>query len=196
MSSLQDKWDYTYRTQTHHLIEASDVLLQNQHLLPITGIAIDLACGLGGNAITLAKAGLHTHAWDISPFALEKCHQLAQQHQVTLQTQVRDIEQFPPEQNSFDVIVLTHFLHRPTFVRLIEALKPGGCLFYQTFVEDKDPDIGPTNKNYLLQSNELLKRCLGMQILAYREERDQGEQQLGWRNQAMIVARKALILEP
>ena len=190
MTSPQDKWDNSYRVQPAHPIQASDVLLQNQHLLPTTGIAIDLACGLGGNAITLAKAGLHTHAWDISPVALEKCHQFAQEHQVTVHTKVRDIEQFPPEQNSFDVIVVTHFLHRPTFFRLIEALNPGGCLYYQTFVEYKNSDIGPSNKDYILRSNELLERCLGLQILAYREERNQGDQQLGWRDQAMIVARK------
>jgi SAM-dependent methyltransferase len=190
MNTPQDKWDNTYRAQSLQPIHASDVLIQNQHLLPAKGIAVDLACGLGGNALFLAQSGLNTHAWDISPVAIDKCRELAHQAQLTVCAQVRDIEQCPPEKNQFDVVVLTHFLHRPTFAHLIKTLKSGGCLFYQTFVEDKNPDVGPSNKDYLLQSNELLQRCQGMHILAYREERDQGDRQLGWRNQAMIVARK------
>ena len=190
MSNPRDKWDSTYSQSCAQQVRASDVLIENQHLLPKTGIALDMACGLGGNAILLAQAGLQTHAWDISPVALSKCEQQAAQLHISVQTQVRDVEQYPPESNSFDVVVVTHFLHRPTFADLINSLKPGGCLFYQTFVVDKDPNIGPSNKDYLLESNELITRCQGMQILSYREERDQGNLQLGWRHQAMIVARK------
>jgi len=195
MSTARQKWDNAYSQSSNQQVQASDVLLENQHLLPTTGVAIDLACGLGGNAMLLAQAGLQTHAWDISPVAVSKCNEQAARLQVTVQTKVRDIEQHPPESNSFDVVVLSHFLHRPTFAHLIDSLKPGGCLFYQTFVEDKDPNIGPSNKDYLLQSNELIIRCQGMQILVYREERNQGNQQLGWRHQAMIVARKTLKID-
>lgn len=195
MSTARQKWDNAYSQSYNQQVQASDVLLENQHLLPTTGVAIDLACGLGGNAMLLAQAGLQTHAWDISPVAVSKCNEQAARLQVTVQTKVRDIEQHPPESNSFDVVVLSHFLHRPTFACLIDSLKPGGCLFYQTFVEDKDPNIGPSNKDYLLQSNELITRCQGMQILVYREERNQGNQQLGWRHQAMIVARKTLKID-
>lgn len=195
MGTAREKWDNIYSQSSTQPVQASEVLLENQHLLPTTGVAVDLACGLGANAILLAQAGLQTHAWDISPVALGKCHAQADRLQVVVHTAVRDIEQHPPERDRFDVVVLSHFLHRPTFTYLIDSLKPGGCLFYQTFVADKDPDIGPSNKNYLLQSNELITRCQGMQILVYREESNQGNQQLGWRNQAMIVARKSLPID-
>jgi hypothetical protein len=48
------------------------VLVEFQHLLPDHGVALDLAAGLGGNALLLAWYGLATHAWDISPVAMER----------------------------------------------------------------------------------------------------------------------------
>lgn len=47
--SLQAKWDGIY-TQREGEVTAASVLLENQHLLPSKGRALDLACGLGGNA--------------------------------------------------------------------------------------------------------------------------------------------------
>ena len=48
------------------------VLLEQAHRLPPSGRALDLACGLGGNALLLAARGLETHAWDYAPAAIEQ----------------------------------------------------------------------------------------------------------------------------
>ena len=168
-----------------------EVLLQNTHLLPSGGKALDFASGLGVNALLLAKHGFDTYAWDISNIALEKLKHHATLNKLSITTEIRDVEQYPPCSNSFDIIVVANFLHRPSFSALLAALRPQGLLFYQTFVEDKASQIGPTNPKFLLKKNELLALCKGLEVLVYREEGVQGDIAQGWRNQAMIVAKRA-----
>ncbi|HEB99563.1 MAG TPA: SAM-dependent methyltransferase, partial [Thiotrichales bacterium] len=64
------KWDARYRESATAV--ATEVLVENRHLLPAVGEALDLACGLGGNALLLARHGLRTTAWDLSPVAIER----------------------------------------------------------------------------------------------------------------------------
>ena len=185
-----DKWDRIYSQKDCMEEPACEVLSQNVHLLPSTGKALDLASGLGANAILLAQNNLQTHAWDISQIALEKLEEFASSHHLNICTSLKDVENHPPDKNTFDVICVSNFLHRQSFHNLIEALTNNGLLFYQTFVVEKTMDIGPSNPSFLLKKNELLNLCHGMEILVYREEGIQGNIESGWRNQAMVVARK------
>lgn len=191
MDKLTKKWDEKFAKQSCELINACEVLQQNIHLLPSSGKALDFACGLGGNALCLSMQNLETYAWDISRVALDKLDQHSLAKGLKIKTEVRDVEKFPPTPASFDVIVVANFLHRPIFHSLLVALRPQGLLFYQTFIEDKINQIGPTNPRFLLKKNELLTLCDGQEILVYREEGLQGNTELGWRNQAMIVAKKS-----
>ena len=188
-----EKWNKIFSQSGTKTTTASEVLQQNLHLLPDSGEALDLACGLGGNALLLAERGFETHAWDISSVAIDKLNNTTREKQLSIYTEVRDVEQNPPRANSFDVIVAGNFLHRPSFVRLVDALRNNGLLFYQTFTEEKVDDIGPSNPDFLLIRNELLRLCKSMDVLVYREEGKQGDIKQGWRNQAMIVARKLAI---
>ena len=95
-----------------------------------------------------------------------------------------------PEANSFDVIVVSYFLERDLFPALLFALNPGGLLFYETFIRDKPEGTGPSNPEYLLEQNELLKRCDELVIRAYREEGQVGNIAKGVRNVAMLVGQK------
>jgi tellurite methyltransferase len=190
MSSIADKWNNIYTQQNCEQVTASTVLVENSHLLPSTGKALDLACGLGGNAILLAKHKLLVHAWDVSATALNKIGEYAQSNKLDITTKMRDVEQQPPEKDCFDVVTVSQFLHRATFHNLCECLHMGGILFYQTYTLEKTTQVGPNNPNYLLAKNELLNLCDGMEVLVYREEGVQGNVQQGWRNQAMIVAKR------
>ncbi|MDW3095989.1 MAG: class I SAM-dependent methyltransferase [Gammaproteobacteria bacterium] len=185
-----DKWNKIYSQQDCKQAKASRVVVENAYLLPASGRALDLACGMGGNAILLAQSNLTVNAWDISSTALDKLSKYSQENNLNIVTREVDVEQQPPEKNSYDVVVVSQFLHRPTFKALCESLYIGGILFYQTFSADKVDDTGPTNPDFLLAKNELLNFCKGMQVLVYREEGAQGDKQKGWRNQAMIVAKK------
>lgn len=186
----QEKWDRIYSNRPDSTPVVADVLQLNQHLLPETGQALDLACGLGGNSLFLAEKGLTISSWDISPVAIHHLQDRAQTKNLSIDAEVRNVIEQPPAASSVDVLVVTHFLQRDMTESLMTALKPGGLLFYQTFCRDKVSQQGPSNPDYLLKDNELLTMFTGLKVRVYREESQLGSHSMGWRNQAMLVAEK------
>lgn len=184
------KWDRIHADAGTEPPAAAVVLSQNLHLLPRTGTALDLACGRGGNALLLAAAGLDTHAWDFSATALARLERHAADAGVQVNTEHRDVLAAPPAPGTFDVIVVTHYLERDLAPRLAAALRPGGLLYYQTFLRAAVDGSGPSNPAYRLAENELLHLFAGLQLLVYREEGLIGDVLRGWRNEAMLVGRK------
>lgn len=183
------KWDTIY-SQKMDKPTAAHVLIENQHLLPSNGKALDLACGQGGNALFLHESGLDVLAWDSSTVAIQQLNERARSDAVSIDAQVRDVITLPPEANSLDVLVVSFFLDRQLCPRLIDALKPRGLLFYQTYCQDKVTEQGPRNCDFLLADNELLDLFSTMKVRVYREESLLGDHQQGWRNQALLVAEK------
>jgi len=190
----KEKWEKRYQSSVIETDNkyplAAEVLHNNSHLLPASGHALDLACGLGANAICLAEHGLTTSAWDISASALEQLAAHAKKHNLHIITDDRDVTTKPPEENSFDVIVISRFLERGLMPHIKNAIKSKGLLFYQTFTKEKVNQSGPSNPDFLLDKNELLNYFHDWLILFYREEGTTGNTELGFRNQAMLVAQK------
>ena len=183
---LAAKWDARYRGSATAV--ATEVLVENRHLLPAVGEALDLACGLGGNALLLARHGLRTTAWDLSPVAIERL--AAEAEGLPLRAEVRDVLAAPPAAGSFDVIVVSRFLERDLCPLLMAALRPGGLLFYQTFTRDKAVPGGPSSPDFLLAENELLRLFEGLRLRVYREEGCMGDVTCGLRNEALLVAQR------
>lgn len=161
------------------------------HLFPTTGTALDLACGLGANALLLAHHGLETYAWDYAETVLERLRANAQTQQVQIHTELRDVVISPPPPDTFDVIVVCHFLERRLAPALLQALKPNGLQFYQTFTRSSVSEGGPKNPEFRLADNELLRLFADMQIIIYREEGKIGDTGQGFRNEALLIARKS-----
>lgn len=188
--SVQEKWDGIYRTAAEQVPEACWVLAENAHLLPAGGSALDLACGLGGNALFLAGLGFSTHAWDLSPMAIARLQAAAGRLGLTVAAAVRDVERSEFPRTAFDVIVVSHFLARPLAGSIMAALKPGGLLFYQTFTEEKISENGPSNADFLLAVNELPALFGGLRLVFYREEGRIGDISRGKRNLAYYIGQK------
>ena len=167
-----------------------EVLAENCHLLPTSGSALDIACGLGAGALFLAQRGLATSAWDGSAVALQKVNEFARQQGVAITTHQVDLENGSLPAGEFDLITVGHYLHRPLCKKIIERLRPGGLLFYQTWTRRKTSDEGPDNPDFLLESNELLRLFAPLTVVAFREEADWGDLSTGFRNRAYLVARK------
>lgn len=185
----KSKWDLIYSQKTG-VPTASKVLLENQHLLPENGVVLDLACGQGGNALLLAKRGLDVIAWDASSVAIKQLERSATDRALKINAQVRDVLQNPPEEQSLDVLVVSFFLERTLCSALMDALRPGGLLFYQTYCQRKVSEQGPRNVEFLLADNELLHLFSSLRSRVYREESVLGDVDSGWRNQALLVAEK------
>lgn len=189
---LQQKWDQRYRESSTDEPQAAQVLQENRHLLPSDGDALDLACGRGGNALLLAKAGLRAQAWDLSSVAVDSLQSRNVEADGRLHAERRDVVACPPSIASFDVIVVSYFLERTLAEPLCAALRPGGLLFYQTFVRDKVSQQGPSNPEYLLAENELLSLFSSLCVRVYREEGCLGDTRQGLRNEALLVGQKKL----
>ena len=185
--ALRRKWDARYREASQPRPPAA-VLSENQHLLPPRGTALDLASGLGANALLLARHGLDVSAWDFSSVAVDRLRAVAIAHGLEVDAQVRDLSTSPPEPASFDVIVVTHFLDRALAPAIAAALRPGGLLYYQTFVREKVSDMGPSSPHFRLGRNELLALFDGLIVRVYRDEGTLGDVRVGLRDEAMLVA--------
>ncbi len=186
--NLQAKWDTFY--QSHTESEVAPVLSEHAHLLPLSGYALDLACGNGANAVFLAERGLTVEAWDISEVALNRLTQKAQQYNLSIISKRLDITPQDLVMNSFDVIIVSRFLDRQLIPSLIQALKPEGLLFYQTFTVNKLTSEGPSHPDYLLQRNELLRLFQTLTLVFYQEEDHLGDLTQGNRNQAYFIGQK------
>lgn len=182
-------WDQRHRA-AEAVPQPARVLLDWAHLLPATGRALDLACGLGGNALWLAQRGFRVSAWDLSPVAIERLGALARERGLELAAQLRDIAARPPEADGFDLIVVAHFLDRTLAPRIAAALRPGGLLYYQTFSREPVSGRGPANPAYRLAPNELLDLFRGLIVRAYRDEGRLGDTRQGLRDLAQLVAQR------
>lgn len=189
MIALQNKWNRIYQ-QNQSYPEASKVLKDNLCLLPIYGKALDLACGLGGNAIQLAEYGLDVDALDISEVALQRVQTYAQKKNVTITTQQGFISPASLRADYYDVIVISRFLDRALCNAIMAALKQDGLLFYQTFVRSKLAENGPSNPDFLLASNELLTLFSPLTLIFYQEYARVGQLQFGDRNEAYFIGQK------
>jgi SAM-dependent methyltransferase len=187
---LRIKWDQRYADE-EKVARPAEVLLNNAHLLPKQGCALDLACGLGGNGLFLAAKGFEVEAWDLSAVAIQRLQQTARHRNLNhLIAQVRDVQKQPPLEQQFDVIVVSYFLDRGLIPALIQALRPGGLIFYQTFTQQAVSEEGPKNPSFRLADQELLQLFRDLKVRVYREEARLGDLSLGRRDVAMLVAQK------
>ncbi|NPA72187.1 MAG: methyltransferase domain-containing protein [Gammaproteobacteria bacterium] len=167
--SSADKWDANYANANFETpANPCYVLKQHSRLLPFKGQALELACGLGGNARFLAQCGLKTHAWDISDTALTLLNNWASLNQMPIEPLITDLEQMILPYQQFDVIVVSRYLDRGLFKSIEDALKPGGLLFYQTFLAPVQASA-PNNPRFYIQPSEFNQAWSTLQTEVYGE---------------------------
>ena len=155
-------------------------------LLPGAGRALDVACGRGRNALWLAARGLTVDAVDRDADAIAALQAAALDRGLAVHARVVDLESGIPDipAAAYDVIVVTHYLHRPLFPALVAALTPGGLLVYETFTRAQALRGKPTNPAFLLEPGELRRLVQPLEIVAEREGEFEG------RDVSAVVARR------
>lgn len=137
-------------------------------LLAPGGAVLDLACGGGRHARYLAARGHPVLAVDRDVASLRLLAGRA-----GIETRVADLEAgpWPLAERRFAGIVVTRYLHRPLWSRLVEALADDGLLIYETFMAGQERLGRPSRPEFLLQSQELLRvaQAGGLSVLAYEE---------------------------
>ncbi|MCA9656727.1 MAG: class I SAM-dependent methyltransferase [Myxococcales bacterium] len=188
MTTPANKWDRIYSDREVTGAGAPASLVDNAHLLPRRGQALDLACGLGGAAIFLARRGLEVTAWDSSALVIDKLRAFAAREELPLCAEHREVgvERLPAAQ--YDVIVVANFLVRDACREIAAALRPGGLLFYETFSLESRPGARHKNPDYCLRRGELLELFSALHPVVWREEALLGETSQGQRGSCTLIA--------
>ncbi|MDD3608335.1 MAG: methyltransferase domain-containing protein [Halothiobacillaceae bacterium] len=187
-SARRERWNERYRLMADEAQSPAELLTENLHLLPAQGRALELACGLGANALFLARAGLDVLAVDYALPAVERLHARARAEGLSVIAECADLTAWTPEEAAFDLIVVAHYLHRPLAPLIERALAPGGRLFYQTFTNEREQ--GPSNPLHLLVPGELAQLFPGLQTVLYREEGPLAAPGNRRRGLAQLIARR------
>ena len=134
------------------------------------GRALDLACGMGRNALFLAGLGFDVDAIDVSDVAVEATRARAAERGAAIRALRADVRTEPFPAPPYEVIVNLNFLERALFGAIEQALAPGGLLVFETFGRDQRDIPGSSlDERLTLAPNELLRAFAGLRVLHYRD---------------------------
>ncbi|MFT5705231.1 MAG: tellurite methyltransferase [Shewanella sp.] len=145
---------------------------------------LDLACGDGRNGLWFAERGYQVTFIDRSLAGIDA--RPTTQH--FLEWNLEDGSAPNLLVAEYDLILVFNYLHRPLFPQIRAAIKPGGLIIYETFI-DKQAEIGrPKNPKFLLKQDELKSEFAHWSCLHYFE----GEifNHAGVSQKAQLIARK------
>lgn len=164
-------WERRYRARPADRSDVPSQFLQQQrHHIP-AGPVLDVAAGDGRNSLYLARHGHPVDALDIAFAGLSRLIGVARSEQLAVQAAQIDFDDFPLPRSRYAAVVNIRFLHRGCFDGLVNALRPGGVLIFETFLIDQRTIGHPSNPNYLLQHGELAERLAGVEIISLAEGR-------------------------
>ncbi|MCG3128631.1 MAG: hypothetical protein CHACPFDD_03520 [Phycisphaerae bacterium] len=158
-------------------------------------VALDLACGVGRDAVYLARRGWAVRAVDVLPDALARARDLERRYGVAdrpicwveQNLESADVAESVRaaagdlrgscDQGGYDLVYVSRYLHRPLLPLLCALLRPGGRLLYETFTTVHRERYGkPSRDAHVLRPNELITAlsasvCAGRRLLVrhYRE---------------------------
>ena len=115
---------------------------------------LDFASGNGRNSIHLAEKNRNITAVDKNSTKL-----VLYNHFEYINTICFDLEtnkKWPLKEKYYDIIIVVNYLYRPKIKKLMNLLKNGGFLFYETFSVGNEKYGSPKNLNFLLKDKELI----------------------------------------
>lgn len=151
----------------HDQLEPSAWVRRFARLIEPGGMVLDLACGQGRHARYLAGLGYRVEAVDRDAAALAVLAGVA-----GVVTRCADLEAapWPCGNRRFDGIIVANYLHRPLMAPMLDALRPGGVLIYETFALGNESFGRPSNPEFLLRPGELLQCLEGrLNVLAFEQ---------------------------
>ena len=125
------------------------------------GTVLDVACGSGRHAKFFLSKSLKVVAMDREPQAIPGAR--------FIQADLEDGSPWPLAGERFEGIVVTNYLHRPLFPRLLESLAPGGVLVYETFMLGNEKFGKPSNPAFLLRPGELREAFKELAVQGFEE---------------------------
>ena len=165
------KWDARYRdSEVCGQILPDPELEAWRSLIPVGGVALDLACGLGKNTLYLAQQGCTVSAIDGSGEGLSKLQSAARN--LGLEQRVRclqaDLDSYALPEAAFDLVLVVRYLNPALFTAIVGALKPGGLLIYKTFNRNILQQRPGFNPDFTIESGALLQAFSGLEVVTDR----------------------------
>jgi len=174
-------WDEQYANAPNFDLDAAPLLVEVADMLP-PGDALDLACGLGRNALYLARLGWQVTAVDSSPAAIGLLTGRA--GGLAIHAQVADLaqHQFAIAAAAYDLICDFFYLQRDLFPFIRDGVRPGGMFAGAIHLFDENRASA-----FAMRPGELRSEFHGWKILFYSESAEPNHA----RRTARIIARRA-----
>jgi SAM-dependent methyltransferase len=164
-------WDERFRKREYPVDPDPDDLLQNAVSTFPEGRALDIATGTGRNAVFLAGEGYEVDALDKSREGLKIARENAEKRDVEHRCNWIEADAFEYEypEATYDVITIQSFQVMARLSDIKAALAEDGILYYKVHMRTAESlDYGPSNR-HRVAANELLRACLDLTVLSYRE---------------------------
>ena len=115
---------------------------------------LDFASGNGRNSIHLAEKNRNITAIDKDSVKLVKYDHF--EHINTICFDLETDQNWPLKEKYYDIILVVNYLYRPKIKKILNLLKDGGYLFYETFSVGNERYGSPKNPDFLLKDKELI----------------------------------------
>ena len=139
-------------------------LLRWAHLIPAAGRVLDVACGNGRHLRWLAGQGFAVTGVDRDAQALSGLQGLGTLIHADLEN-----GPWPLAGQTFDAVLVTHYLWRPLLPTLLDSVAAGGILIVETFAQGNETVGRPSRPDFLLRPGELLHVTQGLRVVAYED---------------------------
>jgi SAM-dependent methyltransferase len=129
---------------------------------------LDVACGRGRHSIPAARRGATVIAVDSDAERVAAGREAGRD--LAIEWVCADLTTFPLPPRDFDVVMIFNYLDRSRMRAYLEAVKPGGYLLTETFLEaQREHGWGPTSAKHLLKPGELLELVEPFEVVLARE---------------------------
>jgi SAM-dependent methyltransferase len=145
---------------THAALDLPSEWVRRWAGLITTGPVLDVACGSGRHSVWFEQRGIPVVAVDREPQQIPGVRFV----QADLEAGA-----WPFAGERFGAIVVTNYLHRPLFPRLVESLEEEGLLIYETFMAGNEKLGRPANPAFLLKPGELLEAFGSLAPIAFEQ---------------------------
>ncbi len=144
-------WNARYAGAPAAIAPPRDIVQRAAKLRP-PGNALDLACGLGRNALYLAELGWHVTAVDASWVAIDRLSKVALSRRLPIDCVTADLEsaEFSIAPGSYDLICDCYYLQRSLVPALRAGIRPGGIAALELPLVPP-----PANPAFLVQPGEI-----------------------------------------
>lgn len=197
---MKEFWNQRYGQSAYIYGEAPNEFFKEQVVGLRPGRAMFPAEGEGRNAIYAATLGWKSDAFDLSEKGKEKAEHLAARFHVSINYQLYGYEDWQPEAESYDLVVLcyTHCstaLKQQLFANIRKALKPGGSIILETFSKNQlgRTSGGPKEADLLYDTDMLAEAFKDFKISVLEEtetELQEGSYHSGVASVIRLVAKK------